>query len=305
MGIKGLRQAVAAHMREGHVKEIAGKTVVCDGHAWLHKAAFGCAFDIAMGKPTDKYIEYCMHLVNMLKFYGVTPIIVLDGRSLPGKARVNSERNARRESQRALGMELLRRGDRSGALKCLQQSIHVTAEMAHAFHARLQSEKVTCIVSPYEADAQMSYMVRKGMAQAVISEDSDMVPFGVDMILYKMDTSGSCCIFENKPLGEGNKKSMDVSKLSGDARIHMCILAGCDYLQSIPGIGIQKAYGLIREHGDGKKAIEALRKHPKMKEKVPDGYEDAFERAEKLFKHQWVYDMEERKLVNMTQVPED
>eukprot|EP00960_Hanusia_phi_P015588 459346-Hanusia_phi.AAC.1 len=305
MGIKGLRNAVSAHMRDGHVKEMAGKTVVCDGHAWLHKAAFGCAFDIAIGKPTEKYIEYCMHLVDMLKFYGVIPIIVMDGRSLPGKSRVNCERHARRESQKSLGMELLRRGDRSGALKCFQQSIHVTAEMAHAFHVRLQREHVTCIVSPYEADAQMAYMVRKGMAQAVISEDSDMVPFGVEVILYKMDKSGSCCIFENRCLRGEEKKPFDISVLGEEQRLHMCILAGCDYLQSIPGIGIQKAFGLIRQHGDGRKAIEALRKHPKMGDKVPEGYEEGFGQAEMLFKYQWVYDLEEKKFVNMIQVPEE
>ena len=35
----------------------------------------------------------------------------------------------------------------------------------------------------------------------------------------------------------------------------MCIFAGCDYLESIKGIGMKKAYKLICEHGDDIPAI--------------------------------------------------
>lgn len=33
-----------------------------------------------------RYIEYCMHRVNMLRHYGVQPVLVFDGGGLPMKS---------------------------------------------------------------------------------------------------------------------------------------------------------------------------------------------------------------------------
>lgn len=38
----------------------------------------------------------------------------------------------------------------------------------------------------------------------------------------------------------------------------MCILAGCDYLESLPGVGICKAYKLIKENKSYDKASITL-----------------------------------------------
>lgn len=37
---------------------------------------------------------------------------------------------------------------------------------------------VDCVVAPYEADAQLAHLTRSGLAQAVITEDSDLLAFG-------------------------------------------------------------------------------------------------------------------------------
>ena len=37
--------------------------------------------------------------------------------------------------------------------------------------------------------------------------------------------------------------------------LNMCIFSGCDYLDSIKGIGFKKAYKLICEHGEDISAI--------------------------------------------------
>lgn len=50
--------------------------------------------------------------------------------------------------------------------------------MIQACHAR----GVDCIVAPYEADAQLAYLNRAGIAQLVITEDSDLLLFGCDKV---------------------------------------------------------------------------------------------------------------------------
>ncbi len=49
---------------------------------------------------------------------------------------------------------------------------------------------VDCVVAPYEADAQLAFLNKSGIAQAVITEDSDLLAFGckkvpVQCAIYK------------------------------------------------------------------------------------------------------------------------
>lgn len=41
----------------------------------------------------------------------------------------------------------------------------------------LRRENIEYIVAPYEADAQMAFLAKNGFVHAVITEDSDMIPF--------------------------------------------------------------------------------------------------------------------------------
>lgn len=50
--------------------------------------------------------------------------------------------------------------------------------------------KVDFIVAPYEADSQMAYLFKTGKVQLVITEDSDLIAFGVTKLLYKLNTDG-------------------------------------------------------------------------------------------------------------------
>ena len=62
--------------------------------------------------------------------------------------------------------------------------------MAKAVIERLKTEGYECVVAPYEADAQMAYLVRNGFVDGVITEDSDMVPHQCKSVFFKMDNDG-------------------------------------------------------------------------------------------------------------------
>ena len=64
------------------------------------------------------------------------------------------------------------------AKQCLKGSINVTPEMALAFIKTLRKENIDVIVAPYEADAQLAYLIKINVAQLVITEDSDLLAFG-------------------------------------------------------------------------------------------------------------------------------
>jgi len=48
--------------------------------------------DLALGRPTTRYIAYAMHRIRMLQHYGVKPYVVFDGGPLPSKAGTEAER---------------------------------------------------------------------------------------------------------------------------------------------------------------------------------------------------------------------
>ena len=49
---------------------------------------------------------------------------------------------------------------------------------------------VKFVVAPYEADAQLAYMYKEQMIDIVMTEDSDLLAFGVQRVLYKVGPDG-------------------------------------------------------------------------------------------------------------------
>ena len=50
--------------------------------------------------------------------------------------------------------------------------------VAVVFSQAARAQGVDCIVAPYEADAQLAYLNKTGIVQAIITEDSDLLAFG-------------------------------------------------------------------------------------------------------------------------------
>ena len=70
-------------------------------------------------------------------------------------------------------------------------AVDITPEMAFLFVQAAQLMSVEYIVAPYEADAQLASMYLTGRVSLVITEDSDLLAFGVKKCFYKMDSDGN------------------------------------------------------------------------------------------------------------------
>jgi exonuclease-1 len=57
MGISGLLPLLKLIHRQRHLSEFAGETVAVDAYVWLHRGAYACASELALGKPTHKYVN--------------------------------------------------------------------------------------------------------------------------------------------------------------------------------------------------------------------------------------------------------
>ena len=221
----------------------------------------------------------------MLIHFGVIPYLVFDGDYLPSKAGTEVERAKRREETKKKGLELYRLNKLSQAHLELQRAVEVTPTMARELIEELKISGVKYLVAPYEADAQLVYLEKKGIIQATISEDSDLLVFGAKNLLTKLDQYGDCIEIDRSDFAGCRGISL-VGWTDAEFR-RMAILSGCDYLSSIPGMGLKNAYRLVRKYKNFDKILRVLQFDGKFH--VPSGYPEAFQRADLTFLHQRVF----------------
>ncbi|KAH7085525.1 exonuclease-like protein [Paraphoma chrysanthemicola] len=300
MGISGLLPLLKSIHKPCNLKRFEGKTIGVDAYGWLHRGTAACAIELALEKPTRKYVDFCMNRVRMLIHFGITPYIIFDGDNLPSKAGTEKDRRERRREGRRLGLELLKVGKTSQAQLELQKAVDVTPEMARAFIDELKHHNIQYVVAPYEADSQMAYLERKGIIDGVLSEDSDLLVFGVRCLITKLDKHGDCVEINRSHFTACREVSL-VGWSDADFR-RMAILSGCDYLPGIGGLGLKTAHRMLRKHKTVDRLVKAAQFDGKLK--VPPGFLADFDQAEKTFMFQWVFCPLENRLVNLTPVPE-
>ncbi|KAI0754359.1 PIN domain-like protein [Daedaleopsis nitida] len=302
MGISGLLPLLKDIHNTKHLSDFRGQTLAVDGYVWLHRGTYGCAAEIATGRKTHKYVEYAMHRVRLLRHHGIEPYLVFDGGPLPAKQGTESERKQRREENLARANALAAQGKHGQARDYYVKCVDVTPQMAYQLIKALRAEGVPYVVAPYEADAQLAYFERIGLVDGIITEDSDLLVFGCKQVLFKLDAVAATvtCISRADFAAVASTSFLGWS----DAQFRtMAILSGCDYLPSIPGIGLKTAWALLRKHKTVESMLSALRLEGKKK--IPSGYLGAFRLAEKVFLHQRVYDPAQEQLVHLTPIPPD
>lgn len=300
MGIQGLLPFLKSIQRESHIKKWSGKTLAIDGYVWLHRGAYFCAQDLCLGKPTRKHVEYFTQRINLLTHNGVTPYVVFDGDHLPSKKITENERENRRRIALTNANRFLTQGDPQRAREEFIKAVDVTPQLAYDVIQTLRSNGIQFVVAPYEADAQLRYLEMKGQVDAIITEDSDLLVYGARNVLFKLDPGGNCIHICRDHLGLVDGKRMSLWS-DGEFR-QMAMLSGCDYLASIPGLGIKKSHELIRRFKTAERAIKATRLDGKLS--VPLKYEQRFREAELTFLHQFVYDPSTRSMVPLNPFPE-
>ncbi|KAL5998531.1 hypothetical protein ACLOJK_009474 [Asimina triloba] len=228
----------------------------------------------------------------------------------------------------------------------------------------LRSEDIEFVVAPYEADAQLAYLAtlteEQGGIAAVITEDSDLMAYGCQAVIFKMDKYGngeeilldmvftsvldglSFRYFDQELFTVNKVNTLSLEVVSHGTRgplvaaadmcyvfkegsilmpcwcmpsAHfiivkkvtcycpegMCILAGCDFLPSVPGIGIKRAYALVSKYRNLDRILSVL-KHEKGR-LMPEDYSLSFKEALAVFRHARIYDADAQMLKPMKPVP--
>lgn len=110
---------------------------------------------------------------------------------------------------------------------------------------------------------------------AAASEDMDTLTFGSPVLLRHLTFSEQ----RKLPIEEFRLDvALEDLGLTHEQFVDLCILLGCDYCDSIRGIGPHRAYNMIKSHGSLEEVIKSL---DKDKFQIPEDW--PFEEARSLF----------------------
>lgn len=201
----------------------------------------------------------------------------------------------KREENYSYGCDLVKQGDYEKGLKKMVDSIDVSPDIAYKLIEVLKQHNYKYIVAPYEADAQLAYLSRQNLVDIIITEDSDLLAFGAKKILYKLDfiklNGIEICLDNIK-----STINTGFSYFTHNMFLTTCVMAGCDYLPQIKGVGIKLAQKTISRNQTLKKALSELSMSNKQ---IPDDYETNFIKALLTFRFQRVYCPVQKKCVSV------
>lgn len=279
MGITGLLPLVHKALVKTHISRYSNTRIGIDGHSWIHRVIPSIATEIYYNKPTKKHLDLLIAKIKSLTDYNITPIFILDGDFLESKKKTNEERKKLKEKYKLEVEICIKRNNIERAKELMKRCVGVTPEILFSVLKTLQANNIEFIISPYEADAQLCFLQKIGYIDYILTEDSDLIVYGSTKILYKFDGMYAS-EYDSLRLAACRDKFFEENILD------ICILSGCDYLDSIKGVGLITAHEKLKELGTLESFVAYM---ASRKKEVPNDYLELFSKAKATFLHHIVY----------------
>ncbi|XP_042446268.1 flap endonuclease 1-A-like [Zingiber officinale] len=255
MGIKGLTKLIAENapgaIREQTFESYSGQWIAMDASMSIYQ------FLVAVGRNgvetlTNEAGEVTSHLQGMLNRTTrllqaeIMPAYIFDGQPPELKKRELVKRHVKRLDAMKDLTTAMENGNEDEIEKFSKRTVKMTKRHNEDCKRLLRLMGVPVIEAPCEAEAQCAALCKAGKVYAVASEDMDSLTFGAPRFVRHLTDPSSRRI----PVIEFQmSKILEELKLTMEQFIDLCILSGCDYCDSIRGIGGQTALKLIRRHG--------------------------------------------------------
>ena len=248
---------------------------------------------------------------------GIKPVYVFDGKPPTLKGGELAKRKAMKEKAQADLAAAKEGGNAEDIDRFSRRTVHMTKDMQEDCKKLLRLMGMPVVEAPCEAEAQCAALAKAGKVYAAASEDMDTLTFGSPRLVRRLWASeasktpileidlekalaGACAPRPlrrlrpppPRPLAHPPLPPLPPAAaapvpprapragmgLSMAQFVDVCILAGCDYCDTIKGIAALTAHKLVKEHGSLEKVIDSLdqEKHP-----VPEGVD--FDEVRALF----------------------
>ncbi|KAJ2822012.1 Elongation of fatty acids protein 2 [Coemansia sp. 'formosensis'] len=283
MGIKGLKQVIADRaptaLRTVEMKHLVGRKIAIDASTSLYQFLVavrneGQNLTTSDGSTTSHLIGLLYRTVSMVET-GLKPLYVFDGKPPTMKGGELAKRREKREKAEVILKEAEEEGNEEEVFKQLKRLSKVTPEINEQAKRLLKLMGVPYVTAPCEAEAECAALAKAGKVWAAASQDMDTLLFGTPVLLRNLTAPAA----RKLPIEEIHLQDV----LGGlgytlDQLIDMGIILGCDYCDSVRGVGPKSGYEYIKEH----KSIEEAIKVEKVAKGVPEEW--PFEQARELFR---------------------
>lgn len=285
MGIRGLSKVIADQapraLKEYTLQQLFNRKVAIDASTSIYQFLIAVRSDSNGSQLTNAAGDTTSHLMGM--FYrtirlveaGLKPIYIFDGKAPEAKAKELAKRGGKRQDATDGLVAAKDAGNEEDIMKFSKRIVKVTRQHNEDCMKLLKLMGVPYVQAPGEAEAQCSEIVKGGLAYAVGSEDLDTLTFAAPIMMRYLTVSEA----KKLPIAEyTHSKILEDMGLNNDQFIDFCILLGCDYCDSIKGVGPKKALELIKEFGSIEGILEQI---DREKYKVPENWN--FVEARELF----------------------
>lgn len=234
---------------EINLKDLNGRTIAIDAYNTIYQFLSGIRQ--RDGSPlTDEEGRVTSHLSGILYRTssivekGIKPIYVFDGGPNEYKSKTVEARRALRDEARKKYEEAKAAGDMEEARKYGMRSSRMSEYIIESSKELLSHMGVPYVQAKGEGEAQGAYMVQKGDAWAVASQDYDCLLFGAPRIIRNLTLSGGLSNLEYLEL----EKVLSEIDLSREQLIDVALMVGTDFNDGIHGIGAKTGLKLIRNN---------------------------------------------------------
>lgn len=250
-------------------KDFRDRIVVIDAYNVLHqflsiiRSRDGTPLKDSHGNITSHLSGLLYRTANLIEAK-IRPVYVFDGKPHPLKARVIEQRKQRRLQAEKAWKEALEKGDIETAKKKAQQTSRVTDEIVEQSKELLDALGIPYVQAPSEGESQASYMVKKGDAYAVGSQDFDCLLFGSPLLIRNLTSSGRRKLPNKKAYVKVTpelirlKPGLSSLNILQKQLIDMAILIGTDFNEGIKGYGPKKSLNLIKKTGNVENALALI-----------------------------------------------
>lgn len=205
-----------------------------DMYVLLHKFAIDVDIAATLVNNPDIYLkEYYQRIrifLESLMKMGFELYLVYDGNKM--KYKITEEERQKRRDQAKLSNSYIE------AVEIVPQQMY---NFQHYLSSMRLDREIKYIVAPFEADAQLAYLYKQKLIDCVLTNDSDLIIYGVEHIIFLRPKEDS--YYEYKPSDEVNY----VNNMEKMYLPMVAFLIGCDYFKGIKGVGWRRAFELVKE----------------------------------------------------------
>ena len=242
------------------IEDLAGKKLAVDAFNTIYQ--FLTTIRQRDGTPLmDSKGRVTSHLTGLfsrttkLMGYDIKLCFVFDGKPPELKEMESKRRRERKEEAGIKHKAAIEKKDIEEMKKYAARTAYLTDEMIEESKELIDALGLPIVQAPSEGEAQAALMVKKGDVWAVVSQDTDSLLFGADILVRNLSISGrrkktSKLAYETvQPELVKLKENLDTLGINQEQLIALAILVGTDYNPGgVKGIGPKKGLQLVKEY---------------------------------------------------------